>query len=385
MELFKLKKSRVLWTVLVAGLIIGIFFFWGNSSELSWKTKVSFVGPIDQGVAATGTINPKNTVEVGTQISGIIEGVFVDYNDKVEIGTLLAIVDSSIIDANIEQLEANLSAAEAVFKASESKYAREKRLYAQNFISISTLENTERLFQESKSRLALAHAELKRENRNKAFTNITSPISGVVMEKKIDVGQTVAARFQTPTLFKIAADLNSMQIEALVSEADIGQVRKGQKVKFFVDAFFEEEFEGEVEIIRLEPKVEQSIVNYIVVINVDNKEEKLMPGMTAQATIITNSKDEAHLIPVAAVRFKPPKSVVSDKKILLEKNIPKKELSTIYSVNGNGQLSEYSIQTGISDGKFIEIIKGFEVGDRVVTGEINMQKKKKSSFGFSGR
>ena len=385
MELFKLKKSRVLWTVLVAGLIIGIFFFWGNSSKLSWKTKVSFVGPIDQGVAATGTINPKNTVEVGTQISGIIEGVFVDYNDKVEIGTLLAIVDSSIIDANIEQLEANLSAAEAVFKASESKYAREKRLYAQNFISISTLENTERLFQESKSRLALAHAELKRENRNKAFTNITSPISGVVMEKKIDVGQTVAARFQTPTLFKIAADLNSMQIEALVSEADIGQVRKGQKVKFFVDAFFEEEFEGEVEIIRLEPKVEQSIVNYIVVINVDNKEEKLMPGMTAQATIITNSKDEAHLIPVAAVRFKPPKSVVSDKKILLEKNIPKKELSTIYSVNGNGQLSEYSIQTGISDGKFIEIIKGFEVGDRVVTGETNMQKKKKSSFGFSGR
>ena len=205
------------------------------------------------------------------------------------------------------------------------------------------------------------------------------------MEKKIDVGQTVAARFQTPTLFKIAADLNSMQIEALVSEADIGQVRKGQKVKFFVDAFFEEEFEGEVEIIRLEPKVEQSIVNYIVVINVDNKEEKLMPGMTAQATIITNSKDEAHLIPVAAVRFKPPKSVVSDKKILFEKNIPKKELSTIYSVNGDGQLSEYSIQTGISDGKFIEIIKGFEVGDRVVTGEINMQKKKKSSFGFSGR
>ena len=275
---------------------------------------MSFVGPIDQGVAATGTINPKNTVEVGTQISGIIEGVFVDYNDKVEIGTLLAIVDSSIIDANIEQLEANLSAAEAVFKASESKYAREKRLYAQNFISISTLENTERLFQESKSRLALAHAELKRENRNKAFTNITSPISGVVMEKKIDVGQTVAARFQTPTLFKIAADLNSMQIEALVSEADIGQVERGQKVKFFVDAFFEEEFEGEVEIIRLEPKVEQSIVNYIVVINVDNKEEKLMPGMTAQATIITNSKDEAHLIPVAAVRFKPPKMLFRRKK-----------------------------------------------------------------------
>ncbi|MEL0326276.1 MAG: efflux RND transporter periplasmic adaptor subunit, partial [Burkholderiaceae bacterium] len=264
MDYFRQNKKVVIGSVLLISLIIYIFLFRENSLESSWKTEISFLGSIDQGVAATGTINPKNTVEVGTQISGIIEGVFVDYNDTVQVGTLLAIVDSSIIDANIEQLEANLSAAEAVFKASESKYAREKRLHEQNFISISTLENTEKLFLESKSRLALAQAELKREKRNKTFTNITSPISGVVMEKKIDVGQTVAARFQTPTLFKIAADLNSMQIEALVSEADIGQVKRGQRVKFFVDAFFEELFEGTVELIRLEPKVEQGVVNYIV-------------------------------------------------------------------------------------------------------------------------
>ena len=384
MELFKLKKSRVLWTVLLAGLISAIGFFWGNSPEPSWKTEASFVGPIDQGVAATGTINPKNTVEVGTQISGIIEGVFVDYNDKVEIGTLLAIVDSSIIDANIEQLEANLSAAEAVFKASESKYAREKRLYAQNFISISTLENTERLFQESKSRLALAHAELKRENRNKAFTNITSPISGVVMEKKIDVGQTVAARFQTPTLFKIAADLNSMQIEALVSEADIGQVRKGQKVKFFVDAFFEEEFEGKVEIIRLEPRVEQSIVNYVVVINVENKDKKLMPGMTAQATIVINSKDRVQLIPVAAVRFNPPKEVAVKKMRLEKENIKSTELATVYTTDNSGRLVEHDVYLGISNGRFVEVIDGFEIGTQVVVGEVNSTKKR-SSFRFSIR
>ena len=384
MKLFKFNKSKILWTVLVAGLISAIGFFWGNSPEPSWKTEASFVGPIDQGVAATGTINPKNTVEVGTQISGIIEGVFVDYNDKVEIGTLLAIVDSSIIDANIEQLEANLSAAEAVFKASESKYAREKRLYAQNFISISTLENTERLFQESKSRLALAHAELKRENRNKAFTNITSPISGVVMEKKIDVGQTVAARFQTPTLFKIAADLNSMQIEALVSEADIGQVRKGQKVKFFVDAFFEEEFEGKVEIIRLEPRVEQSIVNYVVVINVENKDKKLMPGMTAQATIVINSKDRVQLIPVAAVRFNPPKEVAVKKMRLEKENIKSTELATVYSTDNSGRLVEHDVYLGISNGRFVEVIDGFEIGTQVVVGEVNSTKKR-SSFRFSIR
>ena len=184
MKYSKSNKMIALWGLLFLVVVALIISVTSKSSEPSWKTEVSFLGSIDQGVAATGTINPKNTVEVGTQISGIIEGVFVDYNDIVKVGTLLAIVDSSIIDANIEQLEANLSAARAVFKASEAKYIREKRLHSQNFISISTLENTEKLFQESKSRLALAQAELKREKRNKAFTNITSPINGVVMKKK---------------------------------------------------------------------------------------------------------------------------------------------------------------------------------------------------------
>ena len=385
MDYLRRNKKVVIGSALLISLIIYMFLFRGNSEESYWKTELSFVGSIDQGVAATGTINPKNTVEVGTQISGIIEGVFVDYNDTVQVGTLLAIVDSSIIDANIEQLEANLSAAEAVFKASESKYAREKRLHAQNFISISTLENTEKLFLESKSRLALAQAELKREKRNKTFTNITSPISGVVMEKKIDVGQTVAARFQTPTLFKIAADLNSMQIEALVSEADIGQVKQGQKVKFFVDAFFEELFEGTVDLIRLEPKVEQGVVNYIVVINVDNEEKKLLPGMTAQATIITSSKEGVQLVPLAAVRFKPPNNVSLEKKEQDGEKVSSADRVTVYSTDNRGTLLEHQIETGISDGRFIEVIRGFEIGNEVITGEVNKTKEKSSAFRFSGR
>ena len=385
MDYLRRNKKVVIGSALLISLIIYMFLFRGNSEESYWKTELSFVGSIDQGVAATGTINPRNTVEVGTQISGIIEGVFVDYNDTVQVGTLLAIVDSSIIDANIEQLEANLSAAEAVFKASESKYAREKRLHAQNFISISTLENTEKLFLESKSRLALAQAELKREKRNKTFTNITSPISGVVMEKKIDVGQTVAARFQTPTLFKIAADLNSMQIEALVSEADIGQVKRGQRVKFFVDAFFEELFEGTVELIRLEPKVEQGVVNYIVVINVDNEEKKLLPGMTAQATIITSSKEGVQLVPLAAVRFKPPNDVSLEKTEQDGENVSSTDSATVYSPDNRGNLLEYQIETGISDGRFIEVIDGLKIGTEVITGEVNQTKGRSSAFRFSGR
>ena len=385
MDYLRRNKKVVIGSALLISLTIYMFLLRENSSESYWKTELSFIGSIDQGVAATGTINPKNTVEVGTQISGIIEGVFVDYNDTVQVGTLLAIVDSSIIDANIEQLEANLSAAEAVFKASESKYAREKRLHAQNFISISTLENTEKLFLESKSRLALAQAELKREKRNKTFTNITSPISGVVMEKKIDVGQTVAARFQTPTLFKIAADLNSMQIEALVSEADIGQVKRGQRVKFFVDAFFEELFEGTVELIRLEPKVEQGVVNYIVVINVDNEEKKLLPGMTAQATIITSSKEGVQLVPLAAVRFKPPNDVSLEKTEQDGEKVSSTDSATVYSPDNRGNLLEYQIETGISDGRFIEVIDGLKIGTEVITGEVNQTKGRSSAFRFSGR
>ena len=385
MNHFKLKTKLVWLASFLAVFVISMVFFFQDSESSLWKSEKSFLGSIDQGVAATGTINPKNTVEVGTQISGIIEGVFVDFNDKVKVGTLLALVDSSIIDANIEQLEANLSAAVAVNKVSEAKYKREKKLHAKNFISLSTLENTEKLFQESKSRLALAQAELKREKRNKAFTKVTSPIDGVVMEKKIDVGQTVAARFQTPTLFKIAADLNSMQIEALVSEADIGQVKKGQRVKFYVDAFFEELFEGVVNLVRLEPKVEQGVVNYIVVIDVDNKEKKLMPGMTAQATIITDSKEMVHLIPVAATRFKPPKGSFEEQKKLGKEKSSSRDLSTIYSVRDDGKLEKHKIRLGISDGRFVEIIHGFEVGNQVVTGEINSTTKQKSSFSFSVR
>ena len=290
-------------------------------------------------------------------------------------------MDSSIIDANIEQLEANLSAAEAVFKASESKYAREKRLHAQNFISISTLENTEKLFLESKSRLALAQAELKREKRNKTFTNITSPISGVVMEKKIDVGQTVAARFQTPTLFKIAADLNSMQIEALVSEADIGQVKRGQRVKFFVDAFFEELFEGTVELIRLEPKVEQGVVNYIVVINVDNEEKKLLPGMTAQATIITSSKEGTFGSTSCRYDLNHQIMFLSRKKNIAEKNIFCRKSYPLYSVNGN-RSTFWSIKSKqeFQMEDLLRLLEGFEIGNEVITGEVNKKKEKVPHF-----
>jgi HlyD family secretion protein len=342
-----------------------------------------FLGAINQGVAATGTLNPKIAVDVGTQISGIIEGVFVDYNDEVVTGSLLAIVDSSIIDANIEQLTTSLSAAKAVLEVSESKFRREKKLFEKDYISIATLENTEKTLQEAKSRLALTEAELKRERRKKVFTNIRSPIDGVVMEKKVDVGQTVAASFQTPTLFKIAANLNNLQIEALVSEADIGEVSKDQKVKFYVDAFFNESFNGIVQLVRLEPKVEQGVVNYIVVISVDNKGKRLLPGMTAQATIITESKQNVVLLPVSATRFNPSKEDISDGDYK-NSDFSSDDFTSVYVTNQKGMLERRKVKTGITDGKFMEVVEGLRIGEKVVTREAG-GKTKKSAFSFSGR
>ena len=322
-------------------------------------------------------------MDVGTQISGIIEGVFVDYNDEVETGSLLAIVDSSIIDANIEQLTTSLSAAKAVLEVSESKFRREKKLFEKDYISIATLESTEKTLQESKSRLALTEAELKRERRKKVFTKIRSPIDGVVMEKKIDVGQTVAASFQTPTLFKIAANLNHLQIEALVSEADIGEVRKGQKVNFYVDAFFNESFNGVVQLVRLEPRVEQGVVNYIVVISVNNKDKRLLPGMTAQATIITESKQNVVLLPVSATRFNPSKEDLSNGDYK-NSDVYSDEFTSVYVTNQKGILERRKVKTGITDGKFMEVVEGLHTGDKVVTRESG-GKTKKSAFSFSGR
>ena len=378
---FKLKPR--MWILFLAGVLPLFWLLFFQTETKKWVTVSVFLGSINQGVAATGTLNPKIAVEVGTQISGIIEGVFVDYNDEVSTGSLLAIVDSSIIDANIEQLMTSLSAAKAVLEVSESKFRREKKLFEKNYISIATLESTEKILQESKSRLALSEAELKREKRKKVFTNIRSPIDGVVMEKKVDVGQTVAASFQTPTLFKIAADLNQLQIEALVSEADIGEVSKGQKVNFFVDAFFNESFKGVVQLVRLEPKVEQGVVNYIVVTSVDNKDKRLLPGMTAQATIITESKENVVLLPVSATRFNPSKEDISDGGYKTA-DFNSDKFTSVYVTSQKGMLERRKVKIGITDGKFMEVLEGLQTGEKVVTREAG-GKTKKSAFSFSGR
>ena len=226
----------------------------------------------------------------------------------------------------------------------------------------------------------LAKAELNREDQNLMYTRIISPIDGVVIEKKVDVGQTVAARFQTPTLFKIAGNLNFMQIEALVSEADIGNVKKGQSVRFSVDAYFGRVFEGVVDKVRLEPKVEQNVVNYVVVILVNNKEGILLPGMTAQASIVVESKENVLSIPLSALRFKP-----ENKNLEFDKPKLNDNSSIVYLLGDNNKLVPTDVVLGIDDGKKIEVGVGLSKNDKVVLREIKKSKSKRSSFRFGVR
>ena len=381
----KLIKNKIFLLVIfsISIYLFFLFFFPANTID-NWEDYEVKNGKVERSVTATGPLNPVLTVNVGTQISGIIENVFVDYNDIVKKGMLLAEVDSALIDANISQLEAAVLAKKALFKATKSRFFREQRLFNNGYISLGALEKSESEYEEASSRLKLAEAELVREKQKKSYSKVISPIDGVVIDKKIDVGQTVAASFQTPTLFKIAENLDSMQIEALVSEADIGEVRIGQKVTFVVDAYFENVFSGEVKKIRLDPKIEQNVVNYVVIISVKNKKKLLLPGMTAQASIIVELKKDVLKIPLSALRFEPGEELIDkirETKTNLTEKQKEKNYESIYIIDENQEIIKKNVLLGISDYKFVEVLNGLSKGDKVVIRK-KTKSSKKSKFGF---
>ncbi len=354
--------------------------------KTEWETVLVERGKIEKKISANGTLNPVFTVNVGTQISGIIQDVHVDFNDKVTKSQLLAKIDPSLLEAKISQSKANLSAAEAVFKASKSKFYRQKKLEKKGFISKGSMENAEKEFEEASARVVQARAQLDKENRNLSYSKIISPIDGVIIERSIDVGQTVAASFQTPTLFKIARDLNEMQIEALVSEADIGNIRPGQAVTFEVDAFPNKSFNGTVKLVRLEPEVEQNVVSYKVIVDVENPEGTLLPGMTAQSLITVQTKNSVLKIPVSTLRFSPSEYTsysVSPIKVPENTAKNKSSIDEIFRINERGKIEKLEILLGTSDGKFVEIVSGVDEKDEIITKEKTPKiKSSKSGFRF---
>lgn len=338
------------------------------------QTEQAVMGDITATVTASGRMNAISVVEIGTQVSGTVREIYVDYNSPVSADQLIAMIDPTILKLQLSELQANLAVARAGVESAgaalsdgERKLKRNRELYARKLIAKSELEESETgvqmkraLLREARSRVSQAEAAVARGRTNLNHTRIVSPVNGVVVSRKVDVGQTVAASFQTPTLFSIAQDLTKMQIDTNVDEADIGRVAEGQSVSFRVDAFPEETFEGRVVQVRIAPQTVDNVVTYTVVIHVDNGELKLKPGMTANVSIETSRRKNVLRVPAAALRFSPPQP-------LLEQTSPDRSgprsrpapnEGFVWSARDGKLERKIAIVTGITDNRWVEVLSG---------------------------
>jgi HlyD family secretion protein len=301
-------KRNILYGVVILLVLgtTGYFFLWnGSSGEVKYRTEKVTRGDIVQQVRATGTINPVQTVEVGSQVSGIIEKIFVDFNSHVKKGQVIARIDSTFLYAAVKQAQANVERNQAQVNDAKRTLARNTELFSKNLVAQADLDASTTAYEAAVAQLKQTQAALDQQNVNLYYAVIRSPIDGVVISRDVDIGQTVASSFQTPKLFEIANDLSHMQVEASVDEADIGQIRDGQDVSFTVDAYPEDQFKGTVSQVRLSPINVQNVITYTVIIDVPNPDLKLRPGMTATVSILVDKRVNVLRIPALATRFQP--------------------------------------------------------------------------------
>lgn len=334
-----------------------------NGKQQEYRTDVVSRGDIRETVTATGTVNPVTTVLVGTQVSGTIRDIFADFNSPVKKGQVIAQIDPSMFEAQVAQARANAAKAEAGVRDTGRTRDRFRQLLARNLVAQSELDTAETNYESAAAQLEQATAALRLAETNLRYTRILSPVNGIVISRNVDVGQTVAASFQTPTLFTIAEDLTKMQINASVDEADIGKVRVGLAVEFTVDAFPNETFTGSVSQVRNAPTTVQNVVTYDVIVKVGNEDRRLKPGMTANVSIITAEKTGVLRVPAAALRFRPSGQKAADQKDaavwMPEKGGPKR----------------VAVTPGISDGAFVEVVAGELSENQQVIVETLRQKK----------
>jgi HlyD family secretion protein len=343
-------------------------------------------GEISQTVSANGTINPVTLVNVGTQVSGTVKKLYVDFNSKVEKGQVLLELDDALLAAQQKQSLANVQSANATLELAAANEARMRSLFAQEYVSRQELDTAVQARKTAEAQLQLTHATVEKDRANLAYSVIRSPVSGVVVDRSVDVGQTVAASLQTPTLFKIAQDLSKMQIDANFAEADIGSIRVGQTARFTVDAFAGRNFQGVVKLVRLNPTTVQNVVTYDVVINVDNPEQILLPGMTAYVSIAVAERKDVLLVPNAALRFKPANAVIQKRGghpggAPGGGAAPKRDVfaGKVYVLE-QGELTPLNVSLGITDNRNTEITGGdLKAGDQVIVGEAQAADKSKNS------
>ena len=401
MKPFVKTSLATLATLILAG---GGFYGYrlGSAPSLEQRYKVQPVeaGEITQSVSANGTLNPVVLVNVGTQVSGTVTRLYVDFNDKVEKGQPLLELDRSLLAAQARQSAANIGNIAATLDLARASETRMKSLFAQEYVSRQELDQAVQARRSAEAQLAQARAAADKDQVNLNYTTIRSPVSGIVVDRVVDLGQTVAASLQTPTLIKIAQDLSEMRIDSSFAEADIGKIKEGQKVRFTVDAFPNKSFAGEVQQIRLNPTVLQNVVTYNVRVSLQNPDQILLPGMTAYVNIGVARRDDALLVPNAALRFKPADADEKDKdkEKANDKDKPRNGTSsaeprgkgkkrdgssgTVYVIDGKA-LKPLHIQLGITDNRVTEVVGGeLKAGDQVIVGENTTTGGKPSSVGM---
>lgn len=372
-----MKKKLIIGgaVVLLALAVLPLFFGKSKKGGIRLETAQVERGTIANSVTATGTVEPVTEVDVGTQVSGIIDKLYVDYNDVVKAGQLIAEMDKVNLQAELKSAEAQLASSKTEFEYQQKNYARSKVLHEKQLVSDTDYETATYNYEKAKAAYEQSQASMVKVRRNLEYATITSPIDGVVINKVVEEGQTVAAGFETPTLFTIAADLTKMQVIADVDEADIGNVKEGQRVQFTVDAYPNDTFEGVVQQVRLGESDDSSsststssssVVTYEVVITADNPDLKLKPRLTANVTIFTMEEENVLLVPNKALRFIPEPKLMETLGLQVNDNSANiKKGEKFVWVKENNVLVTKAITVGVSNNNYTEILGGLNEGEVV--------------------
>lgn len=383
-----MKKILIGIAIVIVLGIVAFFAFRKKENGLNFRTEKISKGDIVETVTASGNVNAVTTVLVGTQVSGTIKTIYADFNSPVKQGQLIAQIDPAIFEAQVEQARANLFSAKANLEKADASFIdakrtmeRNKALFSKDLIARSEVDTAETNYETakaqinaSKAQVAQSEASLKVAETNLRYTRIISPVNGIVVSRNVDVGQTVAASFQTPTLFTIAQDLTKMQIDTNVAEADIGKVKQGQDVEFGVDAYPGVIFKGKVSQVRNAPINVQNVITYDAVILVGNPELKLKPGMTANVSIIISAKKDVLRIPNAVLRFSMPDKDKDKNKKAQQKGQGQKGAGVW--IISDGKPKRLPVSTGVSDGSYTELISGeIKEGQEVVVESLKTKQK----------
>ena len=361
-----MNKKKTLVIVAVAAIAaLAVWLLSGGKKEEKITFDTAAVAPanIMNSITATGTIEPVTSVTVGTQVSGIVSKLFVDYNSVVKKGQVIAELDKTNLMSQLNTAKTQLATTQSQLNYQTANYKRYKTLFEKGLVAADDFDNAKLSYTQAKEQVASAKEEVQRAQTNLGYATITSPIDGVVLSKSVEEGQTVAASFSTPELFTIAQDLTNMQVVADVDEADIGDVKEGERVTFTVDAYPDDTFEGEVKQVRQEATTTNNVVTYEVVISAPNADLKLKPGLTANVTIYTAERKGVLSVPSKALRFTPQKETVGKMKIVDVANAKNK----VWTIEGNSIVA-HKVNIGMTDGTNTQIVGGIAEGTKVVTG-----------------